>query len=214
MQISVLTTDNQFLKGINDDDLDFIFINPDLLRPAKNSSVIVISADDQAQKLGKICQGLREQEISLPILIVGQKISSNQKTKLLRLGADDCLSGTWDFEELKARLRALARRPQLIISPNLAIGDLVIDSWQRRAKIRNKTILLTPKEFMILEYLVQQQNRLVSKEELIYKLWNNNLDPLSQVITIHIHNLRRKLSRQTKNIHLLTISGRGYCLKN
>lgn len=215
MRITVFT-DNSHYWLTNNKDCGFIFTYqaPSLLRLPPDSEAIIVIMRNNFKEVKQICQNLRTQGASLPLMIFGEKISNYQKTELLRIGADDCLSNTNDFAELTARLKALARRPRLIINPNVTIGDLVIDSWRRRATIKKKALPLTPKEFMILEYLVQEQNRLVLKDELVCKLWDNSLNPLSQVISTHMHNLRKKLAKGTVNLQIKTASGRGYYLKN
>ena len=111
----------------------------------------------------------------------------------LGLGADDYLPKPFDFPVLVARISALARRAQPSIPPVLRSGDVVLDTGRRSARRAGRPLLLTPKEFGVLELLLAAQGRVVSAEELLARVWDENADPFTRTVKITVSRLRAKL---------------------
>ncbi|BFD25232.1 MAG: response regulator transcription factor [Candidatus Parcubacteria bacterium] len=183
-----------------------IFIPPE-------SEVLIIIPGKKRAAAGSLCRHLRRAKIFLPIMVIGEKISLAQGENFLKSGADDYLSGDWELIELQARLEALRRRPQVFINSPLKIKNLKIDFFKRQASVNQKSLLLTPKEFDILEYLGKNQHRLVNREELSLELWTSNFNDLSQTVNSHLSNLRSKLKNSAAEVQITTVFGGGYFLK-
>jgi DNA-binding response OmpR family regulator len=160
-----------------------------------------------------ICQNLRSKNIYLPILVLTARSSIKDKVMLLDLGADDYLTKPFSFNELLARIRALMRRPKESLPAKIQVKDLTIDPANRKSYYKSIEIQLTLKEFMILEFLVNHRNQIVTRDQLARNLWNDDSDVFSNVIDVHIKNLRKKLSACTSEDLLETIRGTGYKLR-
>lgn len=129
------------------------------------------------------------------------------KIEGLRLGADDYLPKPFSFEELVARIEALARRSQPAVPPVLSKMGVVLDSSRREARRGDRRLHLTNKEFGVLEVLLQADGRVVSAEELLERVWDEFADPFTTVIRVTIGTLRKKLG-DPPVIH--TVIGKGY----
>jgi len=158
----------------------------------------------------EICAGLREYKMNTPILILSVQSDIQEKIKLLNCGADDHLAKPFSFTELSARVRALLRRPRVVENKCLRVGDLALNRDTYSATRKNRIMRLTPKEFSLLEYLIKNKGKVVSRRMILEHVWDDSADPFSNNIETHIANLRRKIDRghKTKLIH--TIHGQGY----
>ena len=157
----------------------------------------------------QICQELRTAGISTPIIMISVKSEAPLRVGLLNLGADDYLIKPFSFEELLARVRAILRRSPLLKSSILCLGDLTLDPSAQRTIKGRREIYLTRKEFILLEYLLSNKGRVVSRGMILEHVWNRESDPFSNTIEAHILNLRKKIdSGKKKLIH--TVPGRGY----
>jgi DNA-binding response OmpR family regulator len=145
-----------------------------------------------------------------PILMFTVVSDTSSKVRLLNSGADDYLVKPFAFEELLARMRALLRRPGTFIPEILTIGNLTIDTGKQSVRRGKDDLKLTRKEFALLEYLVRQEGNVISKGELIERIWESQSDPFSDSFDTHLANLRRKLGEPAL-IH--TVHGRGYRLE-
>jgi DNA-binding response OmpR family regulator len=134
------------------------------------------------------------------------------KVDLLNTGVDDYLTKPFSFQELKARLHALMRRPQDLKANVVSIGDLTIDSLRHKVVRGTKEIYLTRKEFALLEYLTRHQGIVVSRGMIMEHVWDAEGDPFSNTIEAHILNLRKKVEVGSKKKLIHTIPGRGYIL--
>ncbi|PMQ00871.1 MAG: DNA-binding response regulator [Dictyoglomus sp. NZ13-RE01] len=160
-----------------------------------------------------ICKEVRKKGITTPILMLTAKDKIEDKVLGLDSGADDYLVKPFAFDELLARIRALLRRPKQLVPEILKVGDLTLDTSSRRVFKGDKEIFLTSKEFAILEYLMRNVNKIVSREQILAHVWDYDSESFSNVVDVHIKNLRKKIDTENGNKILQTIRGMGYRLK-
>lgn len=153
-----------------------------------------------------LCRELRNNDIHTPILMLTAKSTVNDRVNGLNYGADDYLVKPFAFEELLARLSALLRRPHDLVSSKLSYGGIQINSATKIVSVDNKQIQLSAKEYGLLEYLMRQKGRVVSKEEAISHVWDYDSDILPNTVEAHIKRLRNKLG----NNAIITIRGFEY----
>jgi two-component system copper resistance phosphate regulon response regulator CusR len=132
----------------------------------------------------------------------------------LDFGADDYLTKPFEFRELLARLRALLRRSTELHPPRLNVRDLVLDTAEQSASRGGHAISLTHKEYALLEYLVRNAGRVVSRAEIAEHVWDESFDPFSNLIEVYINRLRRKIDPDSSSGLLQTRRGAGYILKS
>lgn len=163
----------------------------------------------------KICQALRDKKNNTPILMLTAKDKVGDRVEGLNAGADDYLIKPFAFEELLARLRAILRRPQNLTENILKVGDLTLDTTSFEVKRGNKEINLSNKEYSLLEYLMRNQGRILTKESIIGHVWNYDADILPNTIEVYIGYLRNKIDKPfpTKKDLIQTIRGFGYKIK-
>ena len=159
---------------------------------------------------------IRAEKCKTPVLMLSAKGDIEDKIHGLDLGADDYLSKPFSLDELLARIRALLRRKNSPGDSLMKIGSLTLDTVSRQVRAGDTEISLTPKEFAILEFLVYNKNRVVSRLSLAEHIWQDEYDPfaMSNVMEAHIKNLRRKICDNTRDGILRTIRGVGYLLKS
>lgn len=159
-----------------------------------------------------ICRNLRKANIHTPILMLTAKGQIQDKVEGLDAGADDYLTKPFSFEELLARIRALARRPKSAISENLAVGNLTLNLKTYAVERGGRAIRLSGKEFSLLEYLMRNSGRILTKDQIIAHVWNYDADILPNTVEVYIRNLRNKVDRPFTNKKTLiqTVRGFGY----
>lgn len=160
-----------------------------------------------------IVKALREQKIHTPILLLTALGSVNERTEGLDSGADDYLVKPFALEELLARVRALLRRPVEQQSTILQAGDLALNTVTYEVTRANASIQLTGKEFALLEYLLRNQNRPLSKESIIAHVWDYDADILPNTVEVYIKYLRSKIDDPFKTPLIRTMRGFGYKLQ-
>ena len=161
-----------------------------------------------------LIESLRRQEIKTPVIILSAKRSVNDRVKGLQTGSDDYLTKPFAFSELLARVQGLIRRSSGVSEPtSLTVADLSIDLLTREVVREGEKIDLQPREFALLEYLMRNQGKVVSKTMIMEHVWNYNFDPQTNVVEARICRLRDKVDKGfgAKLIH--TIRGMGYVLK-
>ncbi|PNV86950.1 MAG: DNA-binding response regulator [Desulfobacteraceae bacterium] len=161
-----------------------------------------------------LIESLRRQEIKTPVIILSAKRSVNDRVKGLQTGSDDYLTKPFAFSELLARVQGLIRRSSGVSEPtSLTVADLSIDLLTREVVREGEKIELQPREFALLEYLMRNQGKVVSKTMIMEHVWNYNFDPQKNVVEARICRLRDKVDKGfgAKLIH--TIRGVGYVLK-
>jgi two-component system copper resistance phosphate regulon response regulator CusR len=163
----------------------------------------------------EILSGLRKQKAAVPVLVVTARDTVIDRVKGLDAGADDYLVKPFAFPELLARVRALIRRGSPATIAKLKLADLEMDSAARSVLRQGKEIALTAREFDLLEYLLRQQGRVVSREMLARDVWKETAryTPLDNVIDVHIAHLRRKLDEPFGKKLLHTVRGVGFVLR-
>ncbi|MBI2617290.1 response regulator transcription factor [Candidatus Gottesmanbacteria bacterium] len=159
-----------------------------------------------------VCRKLRERKVHTPILILTAKGQIRDKVEGLDSGADDYLTKPFSFEELLARIRALVRRPKNFTQTILTVGDLTLDPKLYTVEQRGTKIILSNKEFSLLEYLMRNAGKILAKEQIISHVWNYDADILPNTVEVYIRNLRNKIDkpelRKKPLIH--TVRGFGY----
>jgi two-component system OmpR family response regulator len=161
-----------------------------------------------------VMRQLREEGIAAPVLIVSALGEVDDRVRGLRAGGDDYLVKPFSFVELLARVEALGRRSDTIVKETiLRVGDLALDLVSRTASRRGKDIVLFPREFQLLEYLVRNEGRVVSRAMLLQHVWDLHFDPSTNIIDVYVGRVRRKVDGQQAYPLIHTVRGVGYSLR-
>jgi len=160
-----------------------------------------------------ICRQVRAQNIVTPILVLTARAETETKVELLLAGADDYLVKPFSFDELLARIHALLRRPPESLPEVLAYGTIELNPVEHVAMREGEPLALTLKEFGLLEYFMRHPGEVVNREDLLAHLWDFNYESFSNVIDVHVKNLRRKLGENERGSVLETVRGIGYRLR-
>lgn len=160
----------------------------------------------------EICTNLRQNENHTPILMLTAKAQVGDKVEGLNCGADDYLAKPFSFEELLARVRALSRRPKQTLGSVLSIDDVSLNTLNQQVKRAGQDIALSSREFAVLEYLMRNKNRVLSKEQIIRNVWNFESDILPNTVEVTIRNIRNKIEKPfNKGREVIeTVRGFGY----
>jgi DNA-binding response OmpR family regulator len=159
----------------------------------------------------EVCKNLRASFKPVPILMLTAKDSTDDKVTGLDAGADDYLVKPFAFEELVARIRSLLRRPPLASSDILELDDLKLDTRTQKVTIGDKELVLTLREYGLLEYFLRNYSTVLTRVDLLEHVWDRNYDSLSNVVDVHLKNLRKKLPKHYAK-RIQTIWGKGYKL--
>ncbi|HEX7651195.1 MAG TPA: response regulator transcription factor [Candidatus Paceibacterota bacterium] len=197
--VDVLNNGEEALTRLSLHRADYDLVILDLMLPGKEG--------------GEVCREAREKGVTTPILILTARNETEKKVELLLSGADDYLVKPFSFDELLARMTALLRRPQASMPTVLDVGDLQLDPSAHTASRDGEPLELTLKEFMLLEYFMRHPNEVINREDLLTHLWDFNYESFSNVIDVHVKNLRRKLDRGDGDSILETVRGIGYKLR-
>lgn len=160
----------------------------------------------------ELLRQLRDAKIATPTLFLSAKNKVEDKVTGLRAGADDYLTKPFAFEELLARVEILSNRasPSATNTTELTLGELRLDLINRKVVRDGKEIELQSKEFKLLEYLMQNEDKIVTRAMLLEKVWEYNFDPQTNVIDVHISRLRNKIDKGFSYPMIETIRGAGY----
>ncbi|MBL4595471.1 MAG: response regulator transcription factor [Robiginitomaculum sp.] len=157
---------------------------------------------------------LREDGATTPVLILSALGDVDHRVEGLKAGGDDYLTKPYAFAELQARIEALARRrdPEAV-QTKLQVGDLEMDLLARTVRRAGVNILLQPREFRLLEFLMKHADQVVTRTMLLEKVWDYHFDPQTNVIDVHVSRLRAKIDKEFSSPLLHTVRGAGYRLQ-
>ncbi|NOT08042.1 MAG: response regulator transcription factor [Gemmatimonadales bacterium] len=179
---------------------DYDMILLDVMLPKKNGFQVAME--------------LRREGRKTPVLMLTSRDAVEDVVRGLDAGADDYLAKPFRFEELLARIRALARRGGAERMEVLSFGALALDRLRHVATVSQRKLDLTAKEFQLLEYFLLHPEEVVRRTTLLEKVWDMHFDPESNVVDVHVGNLRRKLAAETSAERIETVRGVGFCLRS
>ncbi len=160
----------------------------------------------------EVLKDIRTRSMTTKVLILSARSSVPDKIKGLDLGANDYLGKPFDFLELEARIRNLIRRDFVQQSTVIHLQNLTLDTAQKSAAVNGHKLDLQPKEYAILEYLALHSGTVISSEELIEHIWDEEADMFSMSVKVHISNLRKKISAYGDSGLIVTVRGGGYMI--
>ena len=163
----------------------------------------------------ELARELRSRGYQFPVLMLTARVTVDDKVSGLDAGADDYLAKPFEYAELLARVKALLRRSTITAgSSTMRVRDLSVDPVARVVERGGKVIELTQKEYALLEYLVRNAGRIVSRQMISEHVWKHDVDPLTNVVDVYINYLRKKLDEDKHNPLIQTVRGRGYLIKD
>jgi len=161
-----------------------------------------------------LIEELRRRSISTPVLILSAKRSVDDRVKGLQAGGDDYLTKPFAFAELLARVQALVRRASRTPEPTtLKVDDLMLDLLSRRVARGEAVIDLRPREFALLEYLMRNAGKVISKTMILSHVWDYSFDPQTNIVDVLVSRLREKIDRRFEKKLLHTVRGVGYVIR-
>jgi DNA-binding response OmpR family regulator len=178
---------------------DFDLILLDILLPKKNGY--------------EVLQTIRKHGMRTPVLMLTARGATEDIVQGLDYGADDYLTKPFAFNELLARIRSLMRRERQSLK-TYRIGDLTLDTLTRKATRAGKTIDLTAREYALLEYLMRNPHRLVTRQQLAKEIWGFSFDPGTNIVDVYINHLRKKIDEGPQKKLLHTERGKGYYISD
>ncbi len=193
--------------------VDFAFDGEEGERLARMNSYDVVLLDIMMPKRNglDVCRNLRAAGMHVPILFLTAKDSTQEKITGLDIGADDYLVKPFSFDELVARLRALQRRQPIVTYDVLELDALQLDTRSQKVSIAGKEISLTLLEYGLLEFFLRHKGEVVTREDILSHVWDRFYDSFSNVVDVHLKNLRKKLPVAYAK-RLKTVWGKGYRL--
>ena len=159
-----------------------------------------------------VCRKIRESGIRAPILMLTARDAVDDRITGLDHGADDYLTKPFEFGELLARLRALLRRSSELRPPLISIEDLVLDTQGQRVSRAGRSVVVTTKEYALLEFLARNTGRVIGRAEIAEHVWDESFDPFSNLIEVYVNRLRKKIDTAGAAPLLHTRRGAGYFL--
>ena len=184
------------------------------LARANDYAVIILDlllADGDGMDVLKI---IRERADATPVLVLSGADDVDSTVRALDAGADDYLHKPYKSDELRARVRALMRRGQLVGSPHLECGNVLLHRVERRATVAEGELKLTAKEFALLEYFIVNRGTTITRKQLLEKVWHVDFDPGTNMIDVNVARLRAKLIALGATCRLDTERGVGYVLSD
>ena len=162
----------------------------------------------------EVLQRVRRINQYVPILVLTARDSVDDKVKVFELGADDYLTKPFAFAELLVRVKALLRRGPVNRSSTLRIGDLELDRLTQQVKRKGKRVDLTAKEYSLLEYLMQNPDRVLSRNMIIEHVWDQSFDGITNIVDVYVRHLRSKIDEGTDHKLIRTVRGTGYMIRS
>lgn len=182
------------------------------LLPVNEYDLVVLDAGLPDVDGFEVCRRWRKSGGRTPILILTARAAVADRVRGLDAGADDYLAKPFAVEELLARLRALARRPGTALDVTLRFADLELDTQSLTARRAGRSVALSHRELALLEYLLRNPNRVVSRAQILAHVWDDNFDPVGNVVDVLVGRLRRKIGPADSPPLIHTVRGRGYIL--
>jgi two-component system copper resistance phosphate regulon response regulator CusR len=161
----------------------------------------------------EVLHGLRARGFERPVLVLTAQDAIDAKVQTLRAGADDYVTKPFAFEELLARVEALARRPRAMASRLLRVDDLTLDQDTREVLRAGELVDLTPKEYAVLEYLMRHAGKVMSRTLITEYAWGYHFDPGTNIVDVVINHLRKKVDAKHERKLIATVRGVGYVIK-
>ncbi len=158
----------------------------------------------------EVCRNLRRRNVAAGVIMLTALSATLEKVNGLDAGADDYMTKPFEFDELLARIRSVLRRGEATESRMLRCDDLELDVYTRQAKRSGKHIELSNKEFALLEYLLRNPNRVLTRTQIGEKVWDMNFEPSSNVIDVYVASLRKKIDKGFGRALIHTLKGAGY----
>ena len=208
---------NFLKKGLQEEGyaVDLVHNGEDGLYMATDKDYDLVILDIYIPKLDgfAVLKRLREQEVATPVLLLTVRATIEDKVLGLDLGADDYLTKPFAFEKILARVRALLRRHTSLDNMVLRLADLVLDPVRRTVMRGTRKIDLTVKEFALLEYLMRNTSRVVSRTMIVEHVWNYDFDTGTNVVDVYVNYLRKKIDTDPDAKLIHTVRGVGYVIK-
>lgn len=222
MQVLLVEDDDQVAsfirRGMKDEQFDVQVASDGAAAMSATScgvfDLVVLDWHLPARSGLEVLQSLRAGGSAVPVLMLTGRDELADKVAGFGAGADDYLTKPFSFEELIARVRALLRRRGSLMPSVMCVGDLELDSVRHRAQRAGNRIDLTQREYSILEHLMRNSGHVVSRTKLAEHVWEQDFDPMSNVIDVHMARLRRKIDGAFEPKLLRTIRGSGYMLRD
>ena len=161
----------------------------------------------------QVLHALRARGFERPVLVLTAQDAIDAKVETLRAGADDYVTKPFAFEELLARVEALARRPRALASPVLRVADLELDQATHEVRRAGEVVELTPKEYTVLEYLMRHAGKVMSRTLITEYAWGYHFDPGTNIVDVVINHLRKKVDARHEKKLITTVRGVGYVVK-
>jgi len=180
-----------------------------VLEASRHDLIVLNGTDGGSDGLGFL-KALREWTVQAPLVMVVDHDRVDARVAALDAGADDVIGKPLAAEELRARVRALLRRPTPVRESPLRLADLMLDSVTREVKRAGQLIILTPREFALLEYLLRNAGRVLTRCVILERVWGLGFDPESNLVDVYIGYLRRKIERDGMAPLLHSVRGVGY----
>jgi DNA-binding response OmpR family regulator len=160
-----------------------------------------------------LCREVRRRGVTLPVLMLTARDTTDDKVRGLDTGADDYLVKPFAFQELLARIRTLLRRPTHVLPTELRAGDLVLDPAARTVTRGAQPVELSTKEFALLELFMRNQGRVLSRDQILDHVWNDDYDAFSNVVDVYVGRLRKKVDLGGRPSLFQTVRGVGYGMR-
>jgi len=178
-----------------------------------NYDLILLDLMLPSQNGFDILKNLRAFDNHVPVIMISALGNTDQVIRGLDAGANDYLKKPFEMQELLARVRVLQRQQTPKHTAKVKVNDLEIDLHTRHVKRDEKQISLSNREFLLLEYLMLNPDKVITKAQILNKVWNMTFDPGSNVIEVHLYQLRKKINEGFEHQHIQTVINRGYTLK-
>ena len=161
-----------------------------------------------------VCTHVREAGILTPIIMLTAKDALEDKLAGLNAGADDYLTKPFEFEELKARLHVLLRRSEKPLVSKMSVGNLCMDTTTHRVYVGETEVMLTLKEYAVLEYLLRHKNQVVDRGQILDHCWGYDFTSFSNIVDVYVKRVRNKLQKVSNEKYITTIRGVGYTIED